>query len=77
VTASINIWAPSCKIICVVVPTSIQHLYAHFEGGRLILYKLVSLRLTLLQAYHVCSSLLVRKIESPELSMDPNVTSHI
>jgi hypothetical protein len=44
--------------------------------GRLV-YKLVSLRLAPLQAYHVCSSLIVRKMEFPELSMDISITSGI
>ena len=44
------------------------HTCVHKFRGRL-LYKLDALRLTPFQAYHVCSSLIARKMESPELSI--------
>ena len=44
------------------------HTCVHKFRGRLF-YKLDTLRLTSFQAYHVCSSLIARKMESPELSI--------
>ena len=44
------------------------HTCVHKFRGRL-LYKLDALKLTHFQAYHVCSSLIARKMESPELSI--------
>jgi hypothetical protein len=48
----------------------LQVLYAcmHKHRGRLF-YKLDALRLTSFQAYHVCSSLIARKMESSEISI--------
>ena len=55
------------KSMCM-IPTKYSTFVCTNLGGGL-LYKLDALRLTPFQAYHVCSSLIARKIESPELSI--------
>ena len=55
------------KSMCM-IPTKYSTLVCTNLGGGL-LYKLDTLRLTPFQAYHVCSSLIARKMEFSELSI--------